>query len=446
VRKDQPEPREEDFYLSLKCDTTWCKAKNLGGPINTSGNEGAIFISPDGTYLFFAACNREDGFGSCDIYGARKEGDHWSIPQNLGPVVNTPSWDSQPSFSSDGKTLYFASKRPGGKGSSDIWKTELQPDGSWTPPVNLGDSINTNLEEMAPFIHPDDQTLYFSSKGHQGLGGMDLFYSRKDVNGNWGKPKNLGYPINSYSDEITLVVKPSGDIAYISSDKLGGKGKQDIYSFPLYQEAQPHQATYFKGVVFDKKTKERLQAVFELIDIASGKTVTKSVSDPMTGEFLLSLPTGRDYALNVSKPDYLFYSDNFSLSGYNSQAKPYIRDIPLQRIQVGEKVVLRNIFFDTDKFTLKTESVIELDKLVTLLKANPALKIEISGHTDNQGGAGYNLTLSKNRAKAVYDYLISKGINTERLTYQGYGMTQPVDVNTTEEGRANNRRTEFKVM
>lgn len=445
VRADQPELREEDFYVSAKCDTVWCKARDMGSPINTRGNEGAISISPDGQFLFFAACNREDGFGSCDIYGARKQGENWSVPQNLGQVVNSPSWDSQPSFSSDGKTLYFASKRPGGKGSSDIWSTELQVDGSWTVPINLGDSINTPFEEMAPFIHPDDQTLYFSSRGHQGLGGQDLFCSRRDVNRNWRKPFNLGYPINSSSDEITLIVKPSGDLAYISSDKLGGKGRQDIYAFPLYKEAQPLKSTYFKGVVYDKATKQRLLAVFELVDLSTGRLITRANSDPVTGEFLLSLPTGKDYALSVSRQGYLFYSDNFALQGDISLTKPFIKDVPLQKIQTGEKVVLRNIFFDTDKYNLKQESVIEIDKLVAFLKTNPSLHIEINGHTDNKGGPEYNLSLSRNRAKAVYDFLVSKGIAPERLTYVGYGLTQPVDSNATEEGRAKNRRTEFTV-
>lgn len=441
----QPEPRQEDFYVAEKCDTVWCKARYLEGAINTAENEGALYISPDGQYLFFAACNRDDGYGRCDIYGARRQGDGWSVPQNLGPVVNSPAWDSQPSFSSDGKTLYYASKRAGGKGSSDIWRTELQADGSWTEPVNLGDSINTPLEEMAPFIHPDDQTLYFSSKGHQGLGGMDLFVSRKDVNGNWGKPRNLGYPINSYADEITLIVKPTGEMAYISSSKLGGKGKQDIYQFKLYKEAQPLKATYFKGIVYDRLTKEKLQGEFDLVDLSTGKLVAKSSSDPLTGEFLLSLPTGKNYALSVSRPGYLFYSDNFALQGDHPDSKPFIKDVPLQKIRQGEKVVLKNIFFDTDKYDLRPESLIELDKLVSLLKTNPTLHIEISGHTDNQGSAEYNLNLSRNRARAVYDYLISKNIGSDRLTYAGYGLTQPIDTNNTEEGRANNRRTEFKV-
>jgi outer membrane protein OmpA-like peptidoglycan-associated protein len=437
---------EEDFYYSVKKDSLWDKAFNLGPPINTHGNEGAICISPDGQFLFFAACNRPDGYGSCDIYWSRKTGDRWSEPLNLGPVVNSEAWDSQPTFSSDGKTLYFASKRPGGKGSSDLWKTELLPGGDWMPPVNLGDSINTKDAEMAPFIHPDDLTLYFTSKGHPGMGGLDLFYSRKDENGFWRKPVNLGYPINTYADEITLVVNASGDLAYISSDKSGGKGRQDIYSFKLYKEAQPLKVTYFKGIVFNKETKKRLEAKFELIDLSSGKVVIESRSDPVNGEFLVALPTNKDYALNVSKTGYLFYSDHFALKGESSKARPFIRDIPLQEISVGETVVLKNIFFDTDKYELKPESRSELETLLHLLQSNSKIRIEISGHTDNAGSEGYNLTLSKNRAKAVYDYLVEHGISAGRLSYAGYGLTKPLDTNETEQGRANNRRTEFSVV
>ena len=307
------------------------------------------------------------------------------------------------------------------------------------PPVDLGDSINTKDTEMAPFIHPDDLTLYFTSNGHPGMGGLDLFYSRKDENGFWGKPVNMGYPINTYADEITLVVNAGGDLAYISSDKLGGKGKQDIYSFKLYKEAQPLKVTYFKGIVFNKETKKRLEAKFELIDLTSGKVVIESRSDPVNGEFLVALPTNKDYALNVSKTGYLFYSDHFALKGENSKARPFIRDIPLQEIGIGETVVLKNIFFDTDKYELKPESRSELENLINLLQTNGKIRIEISGHTDNAGTAVYNLTLSKNRAKAVYDYLVEYGISAGRLSYEGYGLTKPIDTNETEQGRANNR-------
>ncbi len=364
----------------------------------------------------------------------------------MGPVVNSSSWDSQPSFSSDGKTLYFASNREGGKGSSDIWKTELQPDGSWSAPVNLGDSINTKDEEIAPFIHPDNRTLYFASRGHQGMGGFDLFVSRMDANGNWTSPVDLAYPINTYADEINLVVNAKGDVAYISSDKLGGKGGMDIYSFKLYKEAQPVMVTYFKGIVFDKETKQRLEAKFELIDLATGKIVSGSSSDKITGEFLLALPTEKNYGLNVSKPGYLFYSDHFELIGGNSKTKPFIYNVPLQPIRVGETVILKNIFFDIDKYDLKEESRSELGRLIQLLKSNLQIHIEISGHTDNHGTADHNLVLSRSRAQAVYNYLVVNGISKERLSYAGFGMTRPIDTNDTEQGRANNRRTEFSVV
>ncbi|MDD4603121.1 MAG: OmpA family protein [Bacteroidales bacterium] len=437
---------EEDFYYSQRIDSLWTKAVNLGSPINSHGNEGALNISPDGQYLFFAACNRPDGYGSCDLYWAKRIGSRWSVPENLGSTVNSPQWDSQPSFSSDGKTLYFSSNRPGGRGSSDLWKTTLLPDNQWSEPINLGDSINTRAEEMAPFIHPDDQTLYFSSKGHLGMGGLDLFYSRKNFLGNWQKPVNIGYPINTHADEISIIVNADGKIAYISSDIPGGKGKQDIYKFNLYKEAQPVPANYFKGIVFDSETKERLGARFELIDLQTSRTIVESNSDKNTGEFLLIIPARKNYALNVSKDGYLFFSENFTMLDGHSQGDPFINNIYLKPMKVGEAVILKNIFFDTDQFTLKETSLIELHKLLELLKNNPKLKIEISGHTDIIGTMGHNLELSKNRAKTVYDYLILNGIVKDRLSFEGYGSNNPVDSNETEAGRANNRRTEFKII
>jgi outer membrane protein OmpA-like peptidoglycan-associated protein len=442
-----PDAVQEDFFLSrLVRDTVWGMAENLGPPINTRGNEGAISISPDGQFLLFAACQREDGYGSCDLYWSRKMGDHWTEPRNLGPVVNSPAWDSQPSFSSDGKTLYFASKREGGKGGADIWRTELLPGGEWTVPVNLGDSINTSAEEQSPFIHPDNQTLYFASRGHPGMGGLDLFCSRRGRDGSWKGPVNLGFPINTQADEITLVINTTGDVAYISSDKLGGKGRQDIYAFPVYPEARPNPVTYLKGTVFDAETGKRLQARFELTDLERNELAANSVSDPVDGSFLLCLPTDREYALAVSRDGYLFYSDHFSLIGVHEQATPFLKNIPLQPIRPGETVVLRNIFFDTDKFDLKPESCTELDRLAKFLIDNPALKIEISGHTDSVGTEKHNLELSKNRAGAVFNYLVQHGIDPGRLTYAGYGFSRPIDSDETETGRANNRRTEFRIL
>jgi len=438
-------PYEEDFFVAIRNDNGWNMAREMGPPVNTHGNEGALCISPDGQRIFFAACHREDGLGSCDLYQSHRDGGHWSEPENLGPVVNSGAWDSQPSFSSDGKTLYFASKRPGGKGSSDIWMTSLQPDGSWSIPENLGDSVNTKFEEMAPFIHPDNQTLYFASRGHPGLGGLDLYQTKKDSSGRWKTPVNLGYPLNTCADEITLLVNTKGDLAYISSDKLGGKGRQDIYSFVLYPAVRPIPCTYFKGKVFDAQTRRKLEARFILTDLNKQQVVAESFSDPSTGEFLLVLPTDRNYALNVSCKGYLFYSEHFALSGIHSIDRPFLKDIPLKPIRIGESVILKNIFFDTDRYELKPTSISELTKLLELLQKNPNLKVEISGHTDNQGSAEYNIVLSQNRARAVFDYLTSNGISPSRLTFSGYGLSRHIDSNDTPEGRANNRRTEFRV-
>lgn len=447
ITDDYHDGAEEDFFFSgRRPDSSWSAALNLGPPINTRGNEGAICISPDGQYLFFAACQRRDGYGSCDLYWAKKAGNRWTEPVNLGPVVNSDSWDSQPSFASDGKTLYFASKRPGGKGSSDIWMSTLLPSGEWTTPSNPGDSINTMKEEQSPFIHPDNQTLYFASRGHQGMGGFDLYYSRKASDGHWQAPVNLGYPINTHADEISLIVNAKGGIAYISSDKFGGKGRQDVYYFQLYKEAQPNPVTYLKGLVYDSETKSRLEARFELIDLGSGNSVVESRSDRITGMFLVAIPANRNYALNVSKEGYLFFSDHFSLTGIHEEAQPFLKNIPLQPIRVGESVVLKNIFFDTDNYELKPESYIELEKLTALLRSNPSLRIEISGHTDRIGSEAHNMELSKNRAKAVYDYLVNQGISPGRMTYAGYGFSRPVDTNETDQGRANNRRTEFGII
>jgi flagellar motor protein MotB len=435
----------EDFFYSKRSGGEWENAKNLGPPINTSENEGALFISPDDRYILMAGCNRSNGFGSCDIYISGRRGDVWGAPVNLGSAVNSSSWDSQPCLASDGRTLFFVSNRPGGFGKSDIWKTTFLPSNEWSPPENLGPTINTGEDEMAPFLHPDNQTLYFSSKGHTGMGGYDLYVSRKVDSAAWSEPVNLGYPINTWANEIKLIVNARGDTAYFSSDQLGGFGKKDIYFFPLYDEVRPLLVTYMKGMVYDEKSGDPLEAWFELVDLETAGTVIESMSDEINGTFLICLPTSKSYALNVRKSGYLFYSENFELAGENPITDPFLRYIPLKAIDVGESVILRNIFFDTDQFNLKKASQIELDRLTDLLNENPEMKIEIGGHTDNVGTPEYNQVLSYNRAKAVYDYLLTKGILPERLSYQGYGLSKPVADNKTEAGRKQNRRTEITV-
>jgi outer membrane protein OmpA-like peptidoglycan-associated protein/Tol biopolymer transport system component len=446
VRSEDPSRKvQEDFFISTWNDSSWTEIVNAGKPLNTIDNEGAQTISGDGRYMVFTACNRPGGFGRCDLYASTKEGNYWAEPVNLGPPVNTKYRETQPSITSDGRTLYFSSDRPGGKGQHDIWMTTMNEYGKWSTPVNVGDTINSVGVEMSPFIHPDNQSLYFSSDGLIGLGGYDLFVSRKDSAGKWQKPVNLGYPINTNRDEIGLVVNARGDKAYYSSDKNNLTGK-DIYVFDLPLQDRPLTVTYMKGKVFDANDHHPLRANFELLDLESGNTIFDSYSDSITGEFLVSIPVNRNYMLNVSRPAYLFFSENFSLKNTFKADKPYLKDIPLQPLQAGYSIILKNVFFETDSYSLKKESRLELNKVVKLLETNPNIRVEIGGHTDNTGTAEYNQKLSENRAKAVTDYLISSSIAADRIVSKGYGFSKPVVPNTSEDGRAQNRRTELKVI
>ncbi len=439
--------RNEDFYRSEQRESSWLPSEPLGKNINTTlYNEGAQCISPDGMYMFFTGCNRPNGLGRCDIYLSKREGKNWSEPFNIGGPVNTPGWESQPSLTADGKTLYFVSTRPGGVGGYDIWKSDLKPGGSWSVPVNLGPNINTAYDEQSPFIHPDDQTLYFSSNGWPGLGNKDLFLSRKDSGAaGWSKPANLGYPINSFGEESGLTVGADGKKAFFSSDQKGGFGGLDIYSFELPDAIRPGHVTYVKGTVYDALSSEILNATVQVVNLTTGRLIFDDVTDIESGEFLATMLVGKTFGLNVSKEGYLFYSKNFTLSA-NADGKPFNIRIPLQKIDVGGMVVLNNIFFDTNKYNLLPESMAELDQLIQFLNSNPAIAIEIGGHTDNTGDDQSNLRLSENRAKTVYEHLVSNKILPSRLSYKGYGETKPVSDNATEEGRKNNRRTEFKIL
>ncbi len=433
---------EEDFFVSQKVNGQWTQARPLGHPINTHGNEGAATISPDGMYFIYTACNRSDGHGSCDLYISEREGGKWTRPENMGPVVNSSKWDSQPSIAPDGKTLYFASAR---EGNMDIYVSVMDDNGQWQTPVNLGKPINTDKQEMSPFIHPDGRTLYFISDGHPGMGGNDIFFTQKQPNGTWSEPVNLGYPINTHKDEGFFIVSASGTTAYFASDQLGGYGHYDLYSFELPEEVRPDPVYYLKGIITNRVTNEPIRAEFELFDINSGTLVVKSFSDEKDGSFLVCLPVNTDYALNVSKQGFLFWSEHFGFGQTSDIAEPFVKNIKLQPIQTGEIVVMRNIFFDFDSDQLKPESVIELKKLIELLNDNAGMHIEIRGHTDNVGTAHYNKGLSERRAMSVYNYLIQQGIKKERLSYKGYGDSMPIATNETDEGRALNRRTEFRV-
>jgi outer membrane protein OmpA-like peptidoglycan-associated protein/tetratricopeptide (TPR) repeat protein len=434
----------EDFYESDLINGKWSKAKGLPGNINTSYNEAAQNISQDGQWLVFDGCDFPSGFGSCDIYISMFTPDGWSAAENLGKNVNTEFWEAAPSLSPDKKDLYFASRRPGGYGGSDIYVSHLLPSGAWSPAENLGPVINSAGDESTPFIHADNQTLYFTSNGLPGYGGDDLFVSRKDAKGNWTKPENLGYPINTIENEGTLIVAADGKTAYYASDRADSRGGLDLYTFQLRSDIRPSRTLWVKGKIFDKKTQKGLPSAVELIDLATKQVISK-VQTNESGNYLVTLPVGKDYAFNVNRKGYLFFSDNFALS----LAPPdsvYNIDIALQPIEINATIVLKNIFFDVAKYDLKPQSQVELDKVLQLLKENPSLKIEISGHTDNIGKDADNLLLSQNRARSVVNYLSANGIEIKRLSFKGFGQAQPVAENKTESGRAQNRRTELKVV
>lgn len=442
--------RNEDFFIShLLPDSAWSKAVPLPGDINSGYNEGGQTVSQDGRILIYTICNRPDGMGSCDVYYALRGDDStWGEPHNIGPPVNSPYWDSQPCLSPDNQELYFISNRPGGYGGSDIYVSRLQPDGRWGKPQNLGPDINTAGDESSPFIHADNRTLYFASDGWPGVGGVDLFYSRKRIDGAWGKPENLGYPINTIDHDGSLFVAADGKTAYFASDRSDSRGRLDIYRFVLYEAARPIRTLYVTGYVFDQETLARIGATLDLIDLATGKTLAQLPTN-RDGSYLVTLPVGRNYAFNVSKPGYLFYSNHFSLVPdsitTDDPGEAFHLDIGLEPIAVNAKVILKNVFYDFDQYSLKPESKTTLDKLVQLLKQNPTLKIQINGYTDSVGAEAHNLTLSRQRAQAVVDYLAANGIDKNRLKAKGYGASHPVASNETEEGRGLNRRTELEV-
>ncbi len=437
---------DEDIYVSEKHDNTWGMAKSLGAPINTYRNEGAVCISADGQTMVFVACDRIEAQQSCDLYISWKLGTTWSNPLNMGPPINTKYGESQPCLSADGRTIYFVSDRPGGIGGHDIWKSTLGNDGYWTNPVNMGPKINSAKGESCPFIHEDNQTFYFSSNGRQGMGDYDIYMSRLDAKGEWGDPVNLGYPINTFGLENSLIVAADGKTAYIASNRKNGKGGLDFYSFELYPDARPFKVSYVKGKVFDKETSKPLEVRFELLDVSTGKIIMDAVSNKVSGDFLVCLPAGKEYALHASKDGYLFYSESFDLKTTGTKIDSVTKNVAMQPIKIGEKVILKNIFFETNKYDLKDESKAELKKLISFLSTNKSLHIEISGHTDNVGSKELNQTLSENRAKTVMNFIIAGGIDAARMSSKGYGDTQPIVANDTDEHRAMNRRTEFKIV
>lgn len=428
----------EDIVIStLSNDGSWGAPVSISKNINTIQREGACTISADGRHLIFTVC----GSNGCDLYESRKKGNEWSVPKNLGPTINSPGWDAQPSLSADGRELYFVSERKGGFGGYDIWYSQWS-DRGWTQAKNLGPTINTQFDEISPYIHVNNQNLYIVSNGYPGFGGYDIYRSEKSETG-WGQPVNLGQPLNDFNDQYSFIVSGDGAIGYYSKEE--SKNRSRLFKITLPDNlVTKSKGNIVKGTVVHAVTHASLDAVIELIDLKKSSTVAQVTSDSVTGSYLMVLPGGSEYALYVNRPGFLFQSLHFNYTQNTNQ--PVIKDIALQPVMQNAKVVLNNLFFDLNEYQLKPESITELKEVVDFMNQNPMIRIEISGHTDASGTESYNLQLSAKRAQAVADYLKSHQISDKRIATKGYGSQQPVAPNTTEENRQLNRRIEFKIL
>jgi len=434
----------EDIYISRKENGEWSKPENISGNLNTNKHDANVGMTLDGQVLYIYRSNKNNG----DVYECKLEGDVWTSPVPLPEPINSKYKEMSISMSYDGQKIYFVSDRPNGMGGRDIYSCLKKDDGTWYDPVNLGANINTEYDEDGVFIHPDGKTLYFSSKGHNTMGDYDIFKSEMDTNGNWKKPINVGYPINSPDDDIFFILNAKGDIGYFSSFREDGLGEKDIYyiNFNEKDEAQVEgDLALIKGKIIDAKTKAPIGAKIEIANNTSQEVVANFTSNSKTGDYMVSLPFGIDYALTVEKNGYLFYSLNFDLTD-STKYQEIELEIGLPDTCVNSKAIMRNIFFDYGKSVLKPESERELQRVYDILAKYPTMRMEISGHTDNVSSQKFNQHLSERRAKAVASYLINKGIAASRLKTKGYAYSQPIADNETKEGRKQNRRVEFKVI
>jgi OmpA-OmpF porin, OOP family len=439
---------DEDIVISKKDERgRWLAPVSISENINSSLNEGTSAISADGRKLIFTSCVGRDGWGSCDLYESNKMGERWSEPKNLGQLVNSSDWESQPSLSADGRTLYFVSDRKGGVGRRDIWISTLDAKGNWMRARNLGREINTEYDEISPFIHVNNSTLYFATNGLTGFGGYDIHYTERDNNGKWTAPINMGAPINNHEDQFSLFITADGEKAFYSHESLGENGQSfsKLYEVIVPEPQRPRKTNFVKGKITDKETGKPLLASVELINIERDTLDAFTKSDSISGAYLMVLAKGARYALYINKQNYLFKSLNFDFVEAPSN-EPIIINIELEKIKAGSVTVLNNIFFEFDKYELTPNSLPELDKVVRFLLNDTKASIEIGGHTDSTGSDSYNQQLSEKRASTVAAYLIKKGVPQKRVFYKGYGSSKPIASNSTETGQKLNRRIEFRVL
>lgn len=434
----------EDIFRSNHIDTSWTTPIKYGTTINKGKRHDAcVSLSLDGQTIFTYS-----GENGGDLYYEKIENGIWSKPIKMEGVINTSHRESHISTNYDMNSAYLITDRPGGYGGTDIWLVTKNEQGVWDKMENLGPTINTPYNEDGVFIHPDGKTLYFSSEGHNSMGGFDIFETTFDDSSHtWSRPLNMGKPINSPDDDIFFVLTADGKNAYLSSVKETGYGMQDIYCIrPFEKKAfKDFHLVIFKGIVIDKVTKERLNAKVEITDNETGKVLFSSNVDAQLG-FVISLPAGKNYGIAVEKDGYLFHSENFNLER-KAKYREIEKIIELEKIQKGSKIILRNVFFDFDKSDLKDESVFELNRLLKLLEKYPEINLQLEGHTDSHGSDEYNISLSQRRIDSVKDYLVKNGLNSNRIKNTiGFGEAKPIDTNETDEGRANNRRVEFTIV
>ncbi|MBL7137445.1 MAG: OmpA family protein [Bacteroidales bacterium] len=438
---------KEKFMFSMRdFQGNFPKGEEMPEPFNINDNEGGATLTADNNMLYYTVCQYDKltHYLNCDIYFSEYHNDEWQEIKNAGNRINRPnSWESQPSISTDGLILFFVSDRPGGYGGYDIYKATRNPAGEWGAPVNLGPLINSSGNEKSPFIHPDGKTLYFSSDGWMGMGGYDIFYTRLQDDGSIRKPENLGYPINSPEDEVGFFVSTDGTQGFFASNKLKEQGGWDLYSFELYDKARPEKVLFIKGTVKDENSFEPIKARIELKNVET-KKINEVALDTNTGKYVAVTPFKNDYIMTIKKEGYVYESKYISKVDSFFKA-PATVNMEIQPIELEKSYRINDIYFAFNSYELTAESKVVLDQLIEFLELNSALFIQIQGHTDAIGNDAVNLVLSENRAKSVYDYLITNRVPANRLTYKGFGETLPLASNDTETGRALNRRTCFVI-